>query len=300
MTAFLRTPDERFGHLPGFAFAPHYIEGLPGADGLRMHYVDEGPREAPGVFLCLHGEPTWAYSYRRMLPVFVAAGHRVVAVDLFGFGRSDKPVDDAWYTFDRHRQALLGFIERLDLRDITLVCQDWGGLLGLTLPPDMPGRFARVLVMNTTLATGDVPLGAGFLAWRQWVREHPDVPVGRLLGRACPHLCAEECAAYDAPFPDGRYKAGVRRFPELVPDRPDAPGAAVSRRARDWWRTAWCGQTFMAVGMTDPVLGPPVMEALRDTIRGCPAPMRLAEAGHFTQEWGARIAVDALARFFPV
>jgi pimeloyl-ACP methyl ester carboxylesterase len=299
VTEFVRTPDACFGDLPGFPFAPRHLEGLAGFGGLRMHYVDEGPRGAAGAFLCLHGEPTWAYLYRRMLPVFLDAGHRVVAPDLFGFGRSDKPVDEDWYTFDRHRQALLAFIEALDLRDITLVCQDWGGLLGLTLPMEMPERFARLLVMNTMLATGDVPLGEGFVAWRAWMRANPDPAVGRLLGRACPHLSPAECAAYDAPFPDPRHKAGVRRFPELVPDRPDAPGAALSRRARDWWRTEWRGQTFLAIGMTDPVLGPPVMEVLGETIRGCPAPLRVAEAGHFTQEWGGRIAASALAHFFP-
>jgi haloalkane dehalogenase len=296
MTDVLRTPDARFARLPDFVFPAQYADDLPGFDGLRLHYVDQGPRDAE-VFLCLHGEPTWSYLYRRMIPVFTQAGFRAVAPDLFGFGRSDKPVDDAVYTFDFHRRTLAAFIERLDLQRITLVCQDWGGVLGLTLPMDMPHRFARLLVMNTVLGTGDVALPEGFLAWRGWAAAHPDMAVGKLLGRACPHLTAAECAAYDAPFPDERYKAGVRRFPQLVPDRPDAPGAALSRAARDFWSSRWNGASFMAVGMQDPVLGAPVMHALRNAIRGCPAPMELPDAGHFTPEWGGRIAASALAAF---
>jgi pimeloyl-ACP methyl ester carboxylesterase len=291
----LRTPDERFATLPGFAFAPHYVEHLPGFDGLRMHYLDEGPRDAVRTFLCLHGQPTWSYLYRRMLPVFTASGARVVAPDLFGFGRSDKPAEEAWYTFTRHRDALIAFVERLDLAQITLVVQDWGGLLGLTLPLQMPARFERLLVMNTTLGTGDFPLSEGFLAWRAWANKNPDMDVAKLMKRSCPHLSDAEAAAYAAPYPDATYKAGVRRFPNLVPDRPDADGAALSRSARDWWQGEWRGQSFMAIGATDPVLGPPVMNALRQVIRGCPEPYIHAQAGHFAQEWGEEIARAALA-----
>jgi len=226
----LRTPDTRFDGLPGFPFAPRYIDGLDGYAGLRMHHVDEGPR-GRRVFLCLHGEPTWSYLYRRMIPVFTAAGHRAVAPDLFGFGRSDKPADEAVYTFGWHRGALLRLVERLDLRDVVLVVQDWGGLLGLTLPMEMPERFTGLIVMNTALATGEAPPSDGFLAWRDHVRTHPDLDVARLMKRTCPHLTEEEAAAYDAPFPDARSKAGVRRFPELVPVTADMEGADISRRA---------------------------------------------------------------------
>jgi haloalkane dehalogenase/tRNA(adenine34) deaminase len=292
----LRTAEERFANLSGFDHEPRYLNDLPGYAGLRMHYVDEGPREAE-VFLCLHGEPTWSFLYRRMIPVFTGAGFRVIAPDMFGFGRSDKPADDAVYTFDFHRGALKALIDKLDLENITLVCQDWGGLLGLTLPMEMAQRFTRLLVMNTTLGTGDAPLSAGFLGWRKWAAEHPDMEVGKLLGRACPQLAADERAAYDAPFPDVRFKAGVRRFPQLVPDRPDAPGAEISRAARDWWSSQWTGTSFMAIGMQDPVLGAPVMQALRRHIRGCPAPLEVPEAGHFTPEWGDRIAANALPHF---
>lgn len=293
--ACLRTPDERFGALPGYGFAPHYVDDLDGL-ALRMHYIDEGARNAP-VALCLHGQPTWSYLYRKMIPAFVAAGMRVIAPDFFGFGRSDKPTDEGVYTFDFHRGALVALIEKLALTDITLVCQDWGGLIGLTIPMDMPARFTRLVVMNTTLGTGDTPLGEGFLAWRAFCNRSPDMAIGALMKRGVGGLSDEEAAAYDAPFPDARYKAGVRRFPNLVPDRFDAPGAALSRRARDFWSRNWAGGSFMAVGMKDPVLGPPVMAELRKSIRNCPPPLEIADAGHFTQEAGAVIVERAMKAF---
>lgn len=291
MTAHLRTQDERFAALPGWPFPPRY---LARRDGLRLHYIDEGPRDARRTWLCLHGQPTWSYLYRRMIPVFASAGDRVVAPDFPGFGRSDKPLDDAVYTFDFHRTALVELIEALDLHDIRLVVQDWGGLIGLTLPMAMPERFAGLLAMNTTLGTGDAPLGEGFLAWRSFSNRNPDMDIARLMQRACPHLDAAEAAAYAAPYPDARFKAGVRRFPNLVPDRPDAAGAALSRDARTFWRERWTGRSLMAIGMTDPVLGPPVMRTLHADIRNCPPPIEIAEAGHFVQEWGEPIAREAV------
>ncbi len=297
MNSILRTPEARFADLPGFAFSPHYLENIAGFSGLRAHYVDEGPAGADQVFLCLHGEPTWSYLYRRMIPVFTAAGYRAVAPDMFGFGRSDKPEDEAVYTFDFHRAFLLAFIGHLDLKNITLVVQDWGGLLGLTLPMEMPARFSRLLVMNTMLATGDEPLSDGFRAWRDWVAKNPDLDCGKLLARSCAHLSPAEAAAYEAPYPDTRYKGGARRFPALVPEGPGAPGAALSRQARDWWSNSWQGESFMAVGAKDPVLGPPVMNRLRGWIRGCPEPWLHPEAGHFAQEWGEEIARRALTHF---
>lgn len=287
----MRTPDQRFADLPGFPYAPRYLEWR----GLRAHYVDEGKGDR--TFLCLHGEPTWAYLYRRMIPPFLAAGARVVAPDFIGFGRSDKPEEEAFYTFDLHRAFLLEFIERLNLMRITLVVQDWGGLLGLTLPMDMPERFERLLVMNTALGTGDAPLPEGFIAWRAYVAKNPDLACGKLMQRSCTHLSAAQAAAYDAPFPDRASKAGVRRFPQLVPDRPDAPGAAISRRARDWWMNSWKGESCMAIGATDPVLGLPVMNALRKIIRNCPEPYVHAAGGHFLQEWGEDIAARALQQW---
>ena len=291
----VRTPDDRFENLPGFDFTPHYVEGLPGYDGLRVHYLDEGPRDAEHTFLCLHGQPTWCYLYRKMIPVFAQAG-RVIAPDLLGFGRSDKPTDDARYTFDFHRGMLLTFLEKMDLKNVTLVCQDWGGILGLTLPVDMPERFARLVVMNTGIPIGE-PLGEGFAAWKAYNATQPDLDVGALMSRAVPGLSQAEAAAYDAPFLDATFKSGVRRFPELVMVADDMPGVEVSKAARAWWRDEWTGPTFMAVGVQDPVLGPPVMGQLREIINGCPEPLLIEEGGHFVQEHGEVIAKAALAHF---
>ncbi len=295
--AALRTPDARFANLPGYDFAANYYTDLKGYPGLRMHYLDERPLEPNGrVALCLHGQPTWSYLYRKMIPGLLAAGYRVVAPDLFGFGKSDKPTDDAIYTFDFHRGSLMALIEVLDLRRVTLVCQDWGGLLGLTLPMDMAERFEALLVMNTTLGTGDTPLTKGFLDWRDWNTKNPDMAIAGLMKRACSILSDAEAAAYEAPYPDMAYKGGVRRFPNLVPDNPDADGAALSRQARDWWQTSWTGRTVMVVGAKDPVLGPPVMTALAKTIRNCPDPVMIADGGHFVQEWADEVLAVALPR----
>jgi pimeloyl-ACP methyl ester carboxylesterase len=287
----MRTPDERFASLPGFAWQPNYLDW----QGLRVHYLDTGA--GARTLLCLHGEPTWSYLYRKMIPPFVAAGYRVVAPDFIGFGRSDKPNEEGTYTFDFHRDMLLWFIEKLNLTNIAVAVQDWGGLLGLTVPMEMPERFERLLIMNTALGTGDAPLSPGFVAWRDYVAKTPGMDCGKLLGRACPQLSPAEAAAYEAPYPDAASKAGVRRFPQLVPDRPDAPGAATSRRARDWWQNTWKGEAFMAIGAKDPVLGPPVMQALRKVIRNCPEPYIHAEGGHFLQEWGDDVAREALQRW---
>ncbi len=299
MTQFgevLRTPDERFVDLSDWPYAPRYIEDLPGYEGLRMHYVEEGNLDAETTFVCLHGEPTWAYLYRRMMPAFLAAGHRVIAPDWFGFGRSDKPVDDAVYTWDFHRGAITAFFDRMDLRNVCLVVQDWGGLIGLTLPMDYADRITRLLVMNTGLGVGKTP-GPGWEAWRAYAEANPDMPVGRVIARGTTHLTDDEIAAYDAPFPDQRYKAGVRAFPEIVPRTPDMPGVETSKRALGFLRERWAGESFVAIGMQDPVLGPDIMRALAGSIRNAPEPMEVQDAGHFVQEWGGPVAAAALQHF---
>ena len=290
----VRTPDSRFVDLPGYPWLPHYVSDLPALDGLRLHFLDEGPRDARRTWLCLHGNPAWSYLYRKMIPVFLAAGHRVVAPDLIGFGKSDKPKKDQAHTFTWHRQVLLELVERLDLNQVVLVVQDWGGLLGLTLPMAAPQRYQGLLVMNTVLATGDVPLTAGFLGWREMCAKNPQFDIARLFARGNPQMSVAECAAYMAPYPDSGHRAATRAFAPMVPEFPDSDGAAVSRQARDFWRDQWSGKTLMAIGQQDPVLGLPVMQALRVQIRNCPEPMVLAQAGHFVQEHGEPIAQEAV------
>lgn len=293
----LRADDARFAALPGYPWAPHYLSDLPTLDGLRLHYLDEGPAQAPLTWLCLHGNPAWSYLYRKMIPGFLASGGRVVAPDLIGFGRSDKPKKDRAHRFTWHRQVLLEFVERLDLQNVVLVVQDWGGLLGLTLPMEAPSRYRGLLVMNTTLATGDVPLSPGFLAWRAMCAQNPDFNVARLFARGNPQMSAAECEAYEAPFPDRGHRAALRAFPALVPEHADDDGAALSRRAREFWQNDWNGQSLMAIGQQDPVLGEPVMRTLHACIRGCPPPMLLPQAGHFVQEHGEAIAQAAVRHF---
>jgi pimeloyl-ACP methyl ester carboxylesterase len=297
MIDFLRTPDDRFQDLPGFDFAPHYVDAVPGYEGLRGHYLDEGDPASDEVFLCLHGEPSWSYLYRKMIPVFAAAGVRVIAPDWLGFGRSDKPEEDGIYSFDFHRDYMLAFIRNLDLRNITQVCQDWGGVLGLTLPMEMPKRFKRLWIMNTGLMVGPVKSPA-FEEWKADIVSNPDVPVAFVMQKNEPVINDAEAAAYAAPFPDQRYKAGVRMFPKLIAKTTDAPGVAISQRAAEFWSEQWEGDSFMAIGMQDKMLGPDVMNFMRTVIRGCPEPLEIAEGGHFVQEsGGALIAGEALAHF---
>ena len=293
----VRTPDQRFADLPGYPWQPRYLNDLPTLDGLRMHYLDEGPATARRTWLCLHGNPAWSYLYRKMIPVFLDAGDRVVAPDMIGFGRSDKPKKEAAHSFGWHRRVLLELVERLDLSGIVLVVQDWGGLLGLTLPMAAPERYRGLLVMNTMLATGDAPLSPGFLAWREMCARNPEFDIARLFARGNPQLGEGERAAYAAPFPDRGHRAAPRAFPAMVPTRSDGDGAELSRQGREFWSARWSGQTLMAVGLQDPVLGLPVMQALRETIRNCPDPLLIKQAGHFVPEQGRPVAQAAVGYF---
>jgi tRNA(adenine34) deaminase len=273
------------------------LADLPALNGLRLHYLDEGPTDAPRTWLCLHGNPSWSYLYRKMIPAFLAQGDRVIAPDLIGFGKSDKPKKEDQHSFSWHRQVLLEFVERLDLERLVLVVQDWGGILGLTLPMAAQQRYLGLLLMNTTLATGDEPLSPGFLAWREMCKAKPDFEVGRLFARGNPHLSAKECAAYDAPFPDRGHRAALRAFPSMVPDSPQSDGADLSRQAREFWQKKWKGRSMMAIGEQDPVLGPSVMNRLQTLIRACPPAMTIAQGGHFVQEHGQLIAQEAVRYF---
>jgi tRNA(adenine34) deaminase len=293
----LRTPDSNFNDLPGYPWPARYVKDLPVLAGLRMHFLDEGPVDAETTFLCLHGNPGWSYLYRKMLPIWVQANCRVIAPDLIGFGKSDKPKRSDFHSFTFHRQCLLELVDHLDLKGIVLVVQDWGGILGLTIPMDRPDRFKGVLVMNTLLATGDMPLTPGFLAWREMCAKHPEFDVGRLFMRANPHMTSSEAQAYNAPFPDAGHRAALRAFPNMVPEKLDSPGADLSRRARSFWSDTWTGKSLMVIGAMDPVLGSPTMHELHQHIRNCPKPIELAQAGHFVQEHGEPIAKMALNQF---
>lgn len=297
MTAIdaVRTPDDCFANVPDFPWTAQYHDQLAGFEGLRMARIDEGPEDAERVFLLLHDQPSWSFLYRHMIPVFLETGARVVAPDLFGFGRSDKPVDDATFTFDFHRQSLIALIETLDLRNITLVVQDWGGILGLTIPPDMPERFDRLLAMNTVLGLGGGS-NPGFDAWRDYHRTHPDYDIARLFQKYVPGMTDAEAAAYAAPFADARYRAGPRRFPFLVMTEPDMEGVEVSRRAAQWWPTEFTGDSFMAIGAQDVLIPPSLMRRMAEILGVTRPPLLLEDAGHFVQErHGAEVARAALA-----
>jgi haloalkane dehalogenase len=284
----LRTPDERFDGLPGYPFEPHYVEvdaGDGSGDRLRVHYVDEGPADGP-VVLLLHGEPSWSYLYRHMVPVLVAAGLRAVAPDLVGFGRSDKPADRADYTYRRHvdwmREAVL---DRLDFRDVTLVGQDWGGLIGLRLVGEHPDRFAGVVAANTFLPTGDRDPGPAFAAWQRFSQETPVFAVGAIVRGGCrTELAPEVVAAYDAPFPDDAYKAGARQFPMLVPTTPDDPASEANRRA--WEVLERFDRPFLcAFSDQDPITAGAdrVLKARIPGAAGQPH-TKIEGGGHFLQE----------------
>ncbi|HZN16072.1 MAG TPA: haloalkane dehalogenase [Acidimicrobiales bacterium] len=277
----LRTPDECFENLPGYSFAPNYVEI---SDGLRMHYVDEGPADAAPV-LMLHGEPSWSYLYRKMVPVFTAAGHRAVAPDLIGFGRSDKPADRADYTYERHVGWVREFLEATDLRDITLICQDWGSLIGLRLLAENTDRFARAVVSNGFLPTGDSPPGDAFLAWQNYSQTTPNFHVGGIIKGGCKSpLTDEVIAAYDAPFPDDTYKEGARQFPLLVPTSPDDPAAPANRAA---WEVLEKLElpVLTAFGDSDPITAG-ADRAIQTRIPGAAGQPHttIKDASHFIQE----------------
>ncbi|MGZ4801711.1 MAG: haloalkane dehalogenase [Acidimicrobiia bacterium] len=284
----LRTPDERFVGLPGYPFAPHYLDAARG-DGssatLRIHYLDEGPRDATETLLLMHGEPSWSYLYRTMIPVITAAGYRAVAPDLVGFGRSDKPAAREDYTYQRHVDWMRAVLDGLDLRNITLFCQDWGGLLGLRLAAEEEERFARIVAANTVLPTGDTPPGEGFLNWQSFSQTTPDFAVGQIINfGTTTELTPEIIAAYDAPFPDDSYKAGARQFPMLVPITPDDPASAPNRAA---WTVLeqWKKPFLTAFSDKDPVTagGDRAFQAKVPGTAGQPH-TTTTNAGHFLQE----------------
>jgi haloalkane dehalogenase len=281
----LRTPDTRFEGLPDFPFGAHYTTILGATDtALRMHYLDEGPRNSPPVLL-LHGEPSWSFLYRKMIPLLAAAGHRVLAPDLIGFGRSDKPEAQSDYTFERHVAWMSEWIEQHDLKSITLFCQDWGGLIGLRLVARFPQRFDGVIAANTGLPAGGGQIPFAFKVWLAFSRLVPKLPVGWLISKGClKGLTAAEKRAYDAPFPDERYKAGARTFPTLVPIT-DAH-ASVAENKQAWLALERFDKPFLtAFSDRDPITrgGDKLLQARIPGTRGQPHTI-IRGAGHFLQE----------------
>ena len=281
----LRTPESRFENLKDFAFAPNYLNiDDPSGTILRLHYLDEGPRDAASVLL-MHGELTWCYLYRHMIPIITEAGHRAVAPDLIGFGRSDKPVERSDYTYEAHVAWMTQWLEKMDLRNITLVCQDWGGLIGLRLVAAMADRFARVVVANTALPTGDHPMNDAFNSWRAYSQETPKFNAGRIVhGGTTGKLTDEEIAAYNAPYPSEAFQAGARQFPLLVPDKPDNPSSEPNRGA--WATLKTLGIPFLTAFGADDKVMEGIDEVFQKLIPGAAGQDHrvLPKAGHFLQE----------------
>ncbi|MDH2387937.1 haloalkane dehalogenase [Streptomyces sp. HNM0663] len=285
----MRTPDERFNDLPDYPFAPAYVDvgaGDGSGDRLRVHYVDEGDGSSGETVLLLHGQPSWSYLYRHMIPPLGQAGHRCVAPDLIGFGRSDKPAARSDYTYQRHvdwmREALF---DRLDLRGITLVCQDWGGLIGLRLVAEHPDRFARVVVANTFLPTGDAEPTKAFLQWREFSQNTPELHVGAIVDSGCrSDLSPAVTAAYDAPFPDDSFKAGARRFPVLVPVSPDDPAAGPNREA--WQALQHFDKPFLCAFSDQDPITRGLDRVFQERVPGARGQNHttIRDGGHFLQE----------------
>ncbi|MQX52495.1 haloalkane dehalogenase [Alcanivorax sediminis] len=276
---YLRTPDSRFERLLDYPFAPHYVE----VDGLRMHYLDEGPADAKPI-LMLHGEPSWSYLYRHMIPICAAAGHRVIAPDLIGFGKSDKPTDINAYSYQSHMDWLQSLLEQLQLTDITLVCQDWGSLLGLRLAAENPDRFRAIVVGNGMLPTGDQQVPKAFHLWKNFAIYSPIFPVARILDSATfRKLSPDERRAYDAPFPNRKYKAGARAFPKLVPVTPNDPASEANRAA---WKVLekWEKPFLTTFSNGDPITrgGDKYMQERIPGAKG--QPHQTLVGGHFLQE----------------
>jgi haloalkane dehalogenase len=289
MTEVFRTPDERFEGLPGYDFEPRYTE----LDGLRLHHLDEGDGDP---IVCFHGEPTWAYLYRKMLPVLVQGGHRVLCPDYAGFGRSDKPTERGWYSYDRHVDLMSALLERLDLREATVVVQDWGGPIGLRWAVENADRVTRLVILNTGLFTGRV--SKGFMAWREFAERNPDLPVGFVIqGATTTDLDEAVLAAYEAPFPNPESKAGAAQFPLLVPVSEGDPGAAEMSAVREEL-SRWDKPVLVAFSDSDPVFPyPRAGEAFRDLVPGAGEQVKIEGAAHFLQEdRGERIA-EEIVRF---
>ena len=289
----LRTPDERFENLPDFDFAPNYVD----VDGMRMHYVDEGPKDG-AVILLLHGEPSWSYLYRFMIPPLRDAGFRVVAPDLLGFGKSDKPANKKDYSFAGHVSWMRAFIEELQLTDMTLFCQDWGSLIGLRVAAENEARFARIAMGNGGLPTGDQAMPKVFRIWQKFARFSPWFPIGKIIQRGTITTLSDAVvAAYDAPFPSAKFKAGARAFPALVPTKPDDPASDANRAAWEVFRR-WEKPFLTTFSNRDPITrgGEKLWQ---DRVPGAKnlEHVKIRNAGHFLQEDKGPELADVLISF---
>jgi haloalkane dehalogenase len=285
-----RTPDERFEDLPGYAYEAHYVD----VDGLRLHHIDEGT--GPTV-LCFHGEPSWSYLYRHMLDRLVDEGHRVVCPDLVGFGRSDKPTDQAWYTYERHCETVTRHLEQVELDDVTVVVQDWGGPIGLRWAVEHADQVGRLVILNTGLFTGRV--SKGFMAWREFAERTPDLPIGMIIqGATTTDLPEDVVGAYEAPFPSAESKAGAQRFPLLVPLSEDDVGVAEMQAVTEALRS-WDKPALVAFSDTDPVFPfPKAGEQFLQMIPTAGEQVRIEGAAHFLQEDRGREIADAMLAAF--
>ncbi len=283
----LRTPDRRFDNLAGYHWPPHYVSNLPALNGLRLHYLDEGPRNASLTWLCLHSNPLWSYVYRTMLPVFLAAGYRVIAPDMIGFGKSDKPKKEGAHSLAWHRQILLELVERLDIQQVVLVVQGEGGLLGLTLPMDAAHRYCGLLILNTALPTRDM------------VEKNPNSPISEPLGRSSFKDLESEQNAYAAPFPDKGHRAALRIFPDLVSEFGGSESESFWRSALNFWRDQWCGQSLVSSEMQQPDLGPSPMPDYHKLIRNCPPPLLFPDSQYSTAGHNEAVAHAAVAYITP-
>jgi haloalkane dehalogenase len=287
-----RTPDERFQGLPGFEFEPHYAE----IDGLRLHFVDESSDDA-GPVVCFHGEPTWAYLYRKMVPPLTGAGHRVICPDYAGFGRSDKPTDREWYSYDRHSELVSKLLEGLDLSDVTVVVQDWGGAIGLRWAMENADRVAALVILNTGIFSGRV--SKGFLAWRDFATKNPDLPVGFVInGATTTELPDEVVAAYEAPFPNPESKAGAAQFPLLVPTTEDDPTAVHQREVVADELSRWEKPALVAFSDEDPVFPfPKAGDRFVELIPSVSDQVKIEGAAHFLQEDRGEAIAEEILRF---
>jgi haloalkane dehalogenase len=283
-----RTPDERFSGLPDYDFEPHYVD----VDGVRLHYLDEGEGDP---IVCFHGEPTWSYLYRKMIPPLVAAGHRVIAPDYAGFGRSDKPTDRSWYTYDRHVELVTDLLAKLDIRGATAVVHDWGGPIGLRWATENPDRAQRLVITNTGLFAGQV--NEAFMAWRSFAERNPDLPIGFVIQSATKGEVPQKVLdAYEAPWPSAESKAGPAQFPLLVPITESAPGVAEMTAARERLEE-WDGPALVCFSDSDPIFTPKAGQRFVDLIPGARELVVIEGAAHFLQEDKGEQIADETNRF---